>query len=147
MLGNRDYEAMYVAWDTARCYIGTWYKWGGDDPAGFDCSGFVGELLRSAGVLTDGPKLNAAMLYEKFKIKKVKRPYRGCLVFCFKDNVCKHVEFMRDDQRTMGASGGGPHIDSPQDAIAANAFIKTRPISRLTNKGFDTFVFVDPFKN
>ena len=36
---------------TALAYLGTPYVWGGDDPSGFDCSGFVIECLKSAGLL------------------------------------------------------------------------------------------------
>lgn len=37
--------ATKVAWS----FIGKWYKWGGDDPSGFDCSGFVIEILIGYG--------------------------------------------------------------------------------------------------
>jgi len=36
----------------------TFYLWGGDDPlAGFDCSGFVIEILKSVGILEEWRRL------------------------------------------------------------------------------------------
>ena len=43
----RRFYAYKLAWK----YIGKFYKWGGDDPSGFDCSGFVIEILKSVGIL------------------------------------------------------------------------------------------------
>ena len=50
--------ATKVAWH----YLGTPYIWGGDDFSGFDCSGFVIEILKSVGILPRDGDWTAAML-------------------------------------------------------------------------------------
>lgn len=46
--GNSTTGSKIVA--TAKQYLGVPYKWGGTDPSGFDCSGFVYYVLRSNGI-------------------------------------------------------------------------------------------------
>ena len=48
----RKNMAFEIAWHL----LGTPYRWGGDDPIlGFDCSGFIVEILKSVGVLLKSP--------------------------------------------------------------------------------------------
>lgn len=121
-------------------FIGTWYTWAGDDPSGFDCSRFTGEIMKSLGIIPRGkPAPVAKKQWEMFKRYQVDEPYKGCLVF-FGDPV-SHVEFCIDKNFSIGASGGGPQVLTKEDAIKYNAFIKMRPIERVRKiKGF-----VDPF--
>ncbi|MEW6015788.1 MAG: NlpC/P60 family protein [Candidatus Zixiibacteriota bacterium] len=128
---------------TAISYIGTHYLWGGDDPlAGFDCSGFVIEILRSAGKLPLDGDWTAAGLFEKFRKKEVLAPFSGCLVFYAGVNArIFHVEFCLSDKFSVGASGGDSTTDDIADAIKQNAYIKIRPIQRANF----LMKFVDPF--
>ncbi|MFB6088919.1 MAG: C40 family peptidase [Candidatus Aenigmatarchaeota archaeon] len=125
-------------------YIGKWYKWGGDDPSGFDCSRFTGELLKSVGLLPRGrPAPTAQGQWNHFYKFRVKRPYEGCLVFFGKDsNNVSHVEYCVSSKYAIGSSGGGSNTNNIQDAIKHNAFIKQRPIERNRN----IVGFVDPFR-
>jgi len=134
--------ATQIAWQ----FLGKAYVWGGDDPLrGFDCSGFVIELLKSVGVLPRRGDWTAAGLWSKYKKQRVAEPYEGCLAFwrasAAKNSRIVHVEFCLDDVHSIGASGGGSTTLTVQDAIDGNAYIKVRPIrSRKHLAGY-----ADPF--
>jgi cell wall-associated NlpC family hydrolase len=117
-----------VAWS----FLGKPYIWGGDDPiAGFDCSGFVIEILRSVGILPRAGDWTAAQLMDKFPI--VSNPTNGCLVFW--ENAEKkviHVEYCLDSRLSIGASGGGSKTITVEDAIKQNAYIRIRPFRERT---------------
>ena len=122
-------------------FIGTWYSWGGDDPSGFDCSGYIVEVLQAVGLLGRKEDLTADGLYRRFKNYEVEKPYAGCLVFWGSNKKKTHVELCIDEYHSIGASGGGRFVKTKEDAIKANAFIKIRPIDSRTGKKW----FVDPF--
>jgi len=126
---DRNKIAVLYAWE----FVGTFYKWGGDDPSGFDCSGFVIEVLKSVGILPRRFDTTAHGLYKKFKNNTVVKPKAGDLVFWpkrTKPNEAGHIELCIDGLHTLGASGGGSKTLTPADAIRDNAFIKMRPIKR-----------------
>jgi cell wall-associated NlpC family hydrolase len=128
--------AIKVAWS----FLGTPYRWGGDDPTGFDCSGFCIEILKSVGKLPRRGDWTAAMLFDKFS--RSVGPGPGRLVF-WKNNRGRiiHVEFCLDATLSIGASGGGSRTQTPGDAARQNAYVKIRPFaSRPGLAGF-----VDPF--
>jgi len=130
--------ATRVAWS----FIGTAYRWGGDDPmAGFDCSGFVIEILKSVGKLPRVGDWSAAQLSEMFP--KTTVPHEGCLVFYSSTpgGHIIHVEYVIDDTRSIGASGGGSSTNTVQDAINQDAYIKVRPFGGRQNIA----CFVNPF--
>jgi len=137
------YTQREIALKTAWHFWGEWYTWGGDNPAGFDCSGLIIECLKSAGCLPRKGDWTAANLHERYKYKTTKWPKAGTLVFYRSTRtgeVC-HVEMMIDDKRTIGASGGGAHVRNIDDAIAANAFIKIRPLN-IQNKP----IYIEPYE-
>jgi cell wall-associated NlpC family hydrolase len=130
--------AVRVAW---ACY-GKPYIWGGDDAvAGFDCSGFVIEILQSVGILPGGD-WKAAGLWDRFADQRVDEPASGRLVFWkTSSGRIRHIEFCIGNGLSIGSSGGGSGTRTEADAIRHNAFIKVRPIDgRGTVAGF-----VDPF--
>ena len=140
-MANRIHIATRVAWT----FLGKPYLWGGDDPSGFDCSGFCIEILKSVGLLPRKGDWTAAGLAQHFEEKKVTSPYEGCLVFWASGSSGKiiHVEYCLNDVISIGASGGGSKTQTVQDAIKQNAYIKIRPFR--TRGGL--WGFVDPFKN
>jgi cell wall-associated NlpC family hydrolase len=121
-------------------FLGKPYIWGGDDPmAGFDCSGFCIELLKSVGSLPRTGDWTAHDLWVMFcqggKPSWREHPDRGCLVFWWNKNKTRviHVELCINDMLSIGASGGGSKNVTTQDAIDRNAYIKVRPIRSRAN--------------
>jgi len=123
------------------------YLWGGDNPlAGFDCSGFIIELLKSVGTLPREGDWTAEGLRNLFASKRVTQLGGGVLVFWSKASdaaAAGHVEMVYavigNVAHTIGASGGGSKTDSLQDAIQHDAYVKIRPV----RDGW--FFAVDPF--
>ena len=115
-----------LAWQ----YLGTFYKWGGDDPSGFDCSGLVIELAKSVGILPTSGDYRACDLWTRWKYLSVPDPRPGDVVFFGRDGNVTHVEIcvLARPMLSIGASGGGSATRDEQDAIDQNAFIKVRPI-------------------
>ena len=154
---NQRELAMKVAWS----YLGKWYKWGGDDPSGFDCSGFVVETMKSVGLMGRKADATAAMLFMNTKEYIVPAALlgEGDLLFFGNDlpstypgtnprevrvngvrSEITHVEIAISRKFSIGASGGGSRTRTVDDAIRDNAFIKIRPIN------FDKLLFVtQPF--
>jgi len=128
--------ALKIAWKL----YGQAYRWGGDDPlAGFDCSGFVIEILKSVGVLPRQGDWTAENLYQLFAQRSCD-PKPGALVFFpGASGKMRHVEFCINEKLTIGASGGGSGTRGIEVAVAANAFVKVRPIRTIE------LIFTDPF--
>ena len=144
MKGRRD-SLVDLATEIAWSFHGLPYKWGGDDPmAGFDCSGFVIEILKSVGLLPREGDWRARDLFPKFT--EVFTPVsEGVLVFWHSSSDPKkiiHVEYCLDNTFSIGASGGGGSTMTEQDAIEQNAYIKVRPFRSRKY----LFGFCDPFE-
>jgi len=130
--------ATKIAWS----YLGKPYLWGGDDPiAGFDCSGFIIEILKSVGMLPKDGDWTAHGLYELFKAKEYDYPAEGHLALWgrTKEHIT-HVEYCLNYDLSIGASGGGSKTLTERDAIKQNAYIKIRPV-----KERNPITYVDPF--
>jgi cell wall-associated NlpC family hydrolase len=127
----------------ALLFVGRFYSWGGDTPNGFDCSGYVSEVLKSVGVLKRKERYNAKDLYTLLRQKEIEKPCAGCLIFYDDGNGnIIHVDFAVTDELSIGASGGTSKTITIADAIRDGAWIKVRPISSRGN----IVAYVDPFK-
>jgi len=141
---TRDTDVISIASKVAWGFLGIPYKWGGNDPmAGFDCSGFVIEILKSVGMLPRTGDWSAEGLRDYFKGQAVISPVEGCLVFWSNSqgNKVIHVEYALNNYLTIGASGGGGSTVTVQDAIERDAYIKVRPYISRPNVA----CFRDPF--
>jgi len=110
------------------------YLWGGNDPvAGFDCSGMVIEILKSAGVLPRDGDWTAEELRQRFVPRRSHDLTPGTLVFYRPAGAtaASHVEMVYavigGQAYTIGASGGGSSTTSLQAAVAQDAYVKIRP--------------------
>jgi hypothetical protein len=127
-----------LALEAAVRHLGTHYSWGGDDPLGFDCSGLITEILKSPGLVRRGERLTAQGFHDRYQARLVYPPISlvpGMLVFWAReDGSIRHVEIVYDvltDNTvvTIGASGGGPHTKTREDAMRDNAFVQLRPLA------------------
>ena len=145
---NRD-ERRWAALGYARSFIGIPYMWGGDDPmAGFDCSGFVIEVLKSVGLLKRQGDWTAGGLHHFFNDPEQNNcdAGPGCLVFWHSRSDSSriiHVELCMNDYQAVGASGGGGDTVTVKDAVRRNAYVKVRPI--FSRRRIHSIL--DPFRN
>lgn len=126
---------MRTLYDYLISFVGTPYRWGGDDPIdGFDCSGFVQEALAAMG--EDPPQDQTAQaLYNYFiTYGRPKTMGLGALVFYGKSvKEITHITMMVNDWQTIGADGGGSKTVDLASAARMNAFIKIRPYDYRTD--------------
>lgn len=120
-------------YEYALSHLGTPYRWGGDDPMqGYDCSGFVQELMRSVGLLDQRQDLTAQGIFYHFE-KSTNGSYQvgcqfGSLVFYGSSvNRITHIAFGLDAYRVIEAGGGNSSTKDVEDAARQNAFVRIRP--------------------
>ena len=130
-------DARVILYDYAMRFVGLPYRWGGDDSVdGFDCSGLVLELLKSADCYPAGSDTTASGLYDLFAGLSAAEPRFGSLAF-FGSTKVTHVGFCLNTTQMLEAGGGGSKTLTEADAAAQNAFIRVRPIkSRKDLVGF-----------
>jgi cell wall-associated NlpC family hydrolase len=107
--------------------VGTPYEWSGDNPQGFDCSGFVGAVLRSVGIMANGEDLTAEGIRAKLFQFSNGYPMAGSVVFYGSGDIATHVGFMVSDREVLEAGGGGSKTKTKEDADDHNAFVRGRP--------------------
>lgn len=115
----------------ALSFVGVRYTYGGDDPvSGFDCSGFVSELLRASGVEPYNFRTTAQEIYSQLHERSVPcSPQLGALSFYGKSNVAiDHVGFCLDSYSMVEAGGGTAETKTTEIASLKNAFVRLRPV-------------------
>ena len=109
-------------------FIGTPYKWGGESPEqGYDCSGFMQEVLASQGADPDGDQA-AQGLYNYFCELRYQsnKPRKDCILFFGEsEKSITHTALAINSHQMIEAAGEG--------RISTDlGFIRIRPIkSRL----------------
>ena len=137
------YESLRLIRQLAFQYLGLPYRYGGDDPiAGFDCSGFVVELLTAVGVLKHKSDYTSQGLYDEFKHRPTEPAYCGALVF-YGDGPTEieHVALCIGPYHCIEAAGGDSTTDTVEEAERRNAVIRVRPIHGIRR----IVDIVDPF--
>lgn len=142
--GGKTQKRREIASSVAWSYMGTPYRWGGDDPSGLDCSGLCVEILKSVGLIPLNSDYTAMGLYEKFFTNhSTLKASEGRLAFYWNKSNTRvvHVEYCIDNSYTIGASGGGSKTTTEEKAWQHNAYVKVRPINHDRGR----VSFVDPF--
>jgi cell wall-associated NlpC family hydrolase len=117
--------------DYAKLFIGIPYIWGGAHPCqGYDCSGFIQEILHSVGL---GPRtdMTASQLYYFLANNPNWHPVleKGSILFFGKDErSISHTAIALNTYQMIEAGGGNSSTVSVEKAINNNAFIRIRPI-------------------
>lgn len=111
--------------DYAMSFVGTPYIWGGSGPEGYDCSGFVQEILMAAGADPPGDQ-TAQGLHDYFLGQSARHPpCPGALSFYGRTATeIVHVAFCVSEALVVEAGGGGSHTTVP----TRGAFVRIRPI-------------------
>lgn len=127
-------------YDYAFRFVGLPYRWGGDDAiAGFDCSGYVVELLRAAGLVGNREDMTAQGLYHRFASHPInhmtcERSPFGALAFYGRGpGEITHVAFCIDRHTMLEAGGGGKATTTRDAAERDNAYVRVRSILSRTD--------------
>lgn len=117
----------------ASSFLGKPYLWGGDDPIkGFDCSGYVLELLKAAGVVKGKVDMNSQgihdFLLQNKGIVEASADLGDILFYGESNKKINHVAFAVTKSLMYEAGSGDSSVTSAEIAAQKNAFIRMRPI-------------------
>lgn len=117
-------------------FLGVHYQWGGNNRLeGMDCSAFVNEILRSAGLVKNSEDLTAQMLYDRFERDGTVNKYQpGSLAF-YGESVTKitHVALLINQYQIIESGGAGSNSKSFEDAKRLGAMVRIRHINNRSD--------------
>ena len=114
----------------ALSFVGRPYIWGGQNPLkGFDCSGFVQEVLASIGLDPRGDQTAQTLYHHFLQIGYGSSCSRGALLFFGKsEDKITHIALALSDKIMLEAGGGGSKTVNADIAAKQGAFVRVRPI-------------------
>ena len=95
--------------ECAKKYLGKPYVWGGESDAegGFDCSGYVSNVLSDAGIVKPFKRFTAQSLYNSKVGRKITKPLEGDIVFFGSDSKnVTHVAIYAGNGKIYESKGG-----------------------------------------
>ena len=99
--------------ETARRFVGVPYRWGGTNPNGYDCSGFVQEVFRLAGHSV--PRMADAQFESLNKVSKEELSPGDLVFFNTDGSGVSHVGIFSGEGRFLHASSSRGVIESHLD--------------------------------
>lgn len=112
--------------------IGKPYRWGGNGPQNYDCSGIVCQMLKTAGYLGVDIDITAQDIFYYLQSKGwIEKRCRGAICF-FGRNTKKitHIGIIMNDKNFLGANGGNASTLTDEIALRQNAKVDVRPFRR-----------------
>jgi cell wall-associated NlpC family hydrolase len=128
---NIVYESMLKFY--CKKLIGKPYIWGGKGGNGFDCSGFVIEVLQATGFLPNGDWTSQGLLerFSKLGWEKVrKEEIKGAEVCFWGKEKATHCSVALDDRFMVEAGGGNSKCTS---ASNTTGMVRIRPLGWRTD--------------
>lgn len=114
----------------SRSFVGKPYLWGGEGPEGYDCSGFVQEVLRCVGLDPKGDQTAQGLYLYFLKKGRGTGIGEGSLLFWGKSRgEISHVSMAINYFQHIEAGGGGRRVINLEIARTSGAMIRVRPIN------------------